>query len=423
MQLVPYIPEAEQAIQTGYRFVRNAETARDIYGRARQYYGKAKGYYDNAKHIYGQAKGTYRQAADFIKRKSGPVTDISADRSKSKQRLNSRYSSESSMSGISEASRRRRSSMSSRRSSGGGSGGYKHNAMTNKRTKVFSGKKKNKRYKKNTLKKRVGALEKNAPKLAVYDYRNINDNYCEHASNACAYSVNDGIDSNLYEGSADSLPVFAYATNSVTTADITGSTNNLAKIDYRYIFSKLTARNNGVVPIYVSIYLFRCTVDTSNHVTTLMDKEDSLQGVTYTNDILLYPTDFPLAMKSWKLEKHCKGFLQVGDQLELAYSQKRARYSPRETDINTIGASTAEVVAFHKGDTQWLVRTMGPISQDSTTDTNIGTAAGKVDIAVLRKLKIYYPSTLPYRKIETSNQFATNTGHVGAPDSEQVVHP
>lgn len=411
MALVPY--EIGTGLEEGYNFVRNAEAARDLYSKAKGYYSRAKGYYNQAKHGYNKAKGYYKTASDFfgksVKKRKDPVIDI--DQPDRRRRLNSDPPRPPMSNPLPQHDKGKYPYIY----------GIKHNAQSNTRNAIIKPVvKKRPKSKLATLKKRVQLLERNAPKLAVYDYRTVNDGYCEHGSNQCGYNLMYGIDSSLFEGSIDALPIFDEGTGAVATVDITGTSNNAMKVDYRYIYSKCVARNNSQVPIYVDCYLVRCQKDTSRTFLDYMADEDSIYGVTYTSDILLFPSDFPLAKKSWAIEKHCKGFLQVGDQIELFYSQKKATYNPRETDINVPVASTAST--YHKGDTMWIFRTQGPISQDATTDTNIGTAAGKVDIAVTRKMKIYYPSVAPYKKIETANNFATNSGDVGAPDSEQASH-
>lgn len=419
MALVPY--EIGTGLEEGYNFVRNAEAARDLYSKAKGYYSRAKGYYGQAKRGYNKAKGYYKTASDFfgksLKKRKEPVTDI--NQPGRRRRTNSETPNQPANTSSENSNMRRNSNPGLDR--GKYPMGWLHNAQSNVRGVIVKPtKKKRSKSKLATLKKRVQLLERNAPKLAVYDYRTVNDGYCEHGSNQCSYNLMYAIDSSLFEGSIDALPIFDEGTGAVAAVDITGTGNNAMKVDYRYIYSKCVARNNSQVPVYCDCYLVRCTKDTSRTFLDYMGDEDSIYGVTYTNDILLYPSDFPLAKKSWSIEKHCKGFLQVGDQLELSYSQKKATYNPRETDINVPVAATAST--YHKGDTMWIFRTQGPISQDATTDTNIGTAAGKVDIAVTRKMKIYYPSVAPYKKIETANNFATNSGDVGAPDTEQASH-
>lgn len=258
------------------------------------------------------------------------------------------------------------------------------------------------------LAKRVRTLERNQPKQAVREVRNMDAWTHINAANQCAYSEYPAFDNALIESVLDDLPYVDRATTpALDTVDLRNQGLEL-NLGIRDIYSKITARNNYAIPVIADLYMLQIKnqSDIADIATMLNTADDQLQVATASTNVMTHPSDFKLFNETFKVLKHQKATLDAGDEFVMTYTRKNHSYDTEYVD-------DLSNPTYYKGNIAFLLRTQGVVAHDATTDTNVGLGDGQLDVVLYRKFKLYYDGDAPFRTINITNSLDT----VAAPET------
>lgn len=287
---------------------------------------------------------------------------------------------------------------------------------TNARTNTTKSVKRYKRSpsKKKSLRSRVVALEKTKPKLATYDYRNLDGSYISGVENQVFYKTQQSVGYALLEVASDSIPfIDRGATPAIDDVDLTDQTI-AHPMDFRDLYSKIEFKNNNELTAVLDVYSLVVKDSTSITPESAMTSQDATYGITDADtNLLIYPTDFPMFQEHFKIVKHAKVVLKCGDTFKMTWNLRRRLYDPKHVDSNP--------ATYHKGDHIWFMRIVGHITHGITDLTKVGSGDPQVDYHILRKVKLKYTAETPFHKIETLNSLDTMTG--GAEEAGPAADP
>lgn len=172
------------------------------------------------------------------------------------------------------------------------------------------------------------------------------------------------------------------APSTLTTAD--GTTGSYKKsFLFKEIVTKITLRNNYQSPANITIYLFRPRVDTNDTVYTSYTNGLADVGAPSATALTTYPTDSPVLMELYKIEKSKKVLLMPGSTTSMSFVQKDISYEPYVVDVH------GDAMQARYGAHCFAIRMTGVPGHDSTLDEQgIGPAA--VDFVFDTKTKIVY---------------------------------
>lgn len=180
-------------------------------------------------------------------------------------------------------------------------------------------------------------------------------------------------------------------------------------------YAKAVMRNNYLFPIKVNCYICKPKVQTGTAPSAVV-----LTGITKianpsisNNDqVDLFPSDSPDFHLLYKIIRSCSHELKTGDECIVPYSEL-IKYDQEYQDLNTSNYNPPYSRFI-------MVRIQGVVCHDSTTDTNIGYASGKLDVVIHRTFKLKKSSEAPQRTIEQLNGLsAITTPVVGVATAEK----
>jgi hypothetical protein len=121
---------------------------------------------------------------------------------------------------------------------------------------------------------------------------------------------------------------------------VDGRSGSFSKHFYIVTTFKLTTRVNYNVPIKVTMYHYKCTVDSTLDVIArykegLSDKGvDVVTSPSLFNSVNLYPYDSDILKRFWKLEKAKTRILQPGETMVMA-GNAVCNYDPSIVDVHS----------------------------------------------------------------------------------------
>lgn len=250
---------------------------------------------------------------------------------------------------------------------------------------------------KTSLKKRVSALERET-KLTEAN-KIVRENSFTQLStdiNACAYYWDLLWHASTIEAQINDLKMVNPADSSVDDVNIANLATN-HKLNLKNIFFSMVVRNNGTIPVNVSVYSLKCKSDTALDPIQLMDAEDATMDVsTASTNSMMFPSDFSSLNDIYTILKTDKFRLRSGDEMKVVLTAKDYIYDPEGHDAK--GSPT-----IRDGDLGFLVRLEGVLAHGSVTTGNVGRGDGAVDIERYRKFEVTYPSTAAFRYFEVAH--------------------
>lgn len=192
----------------------------------------------------------------------------------------------------------------------------------------------------------------------------------------------------------------------------TGTYTRIINVDS--VSSKLTLRNNYIVPAKIKVYLCTVRKDTNSdpvswYANGIADEaflNTATAGVpdaTSGTDPLLYLTDIRQVTEMWNVKLLKSTILQAGHQCSVSHSVGGIRYDPALYDVHSL--------AFLKSNKAFcfVVRVEGVIGHTETLQ--MATSAAAVDVFWDTKYVFRYEGGSSVRDISTDdNQSATITG-------------
>lgn len=172
---------------------------------------------------------------------------------------------------------------------------------------------------------------------------------------------------------------------------------------FKRIYSKMTVRNNFQIPHQVRVFFCMPREDTS--ITPLAAFTNGLTDVgnpTSTSP-LVYFNDSPQFRDLWKVVSSKSMWLEPGQQRSLSYSLKPFQYDPSLADSHSLTYQRryGSLVAF--------IRLEGPLSHDSTTQTQVGIQQTRLDIYADTTFEVRYSAgaDIEYITIDDNSVAAT----------------
>lgn len=261
------------------------------------------------------------------------------------------------------------------------------------------------RRRKVTLKKRVGNLEKYAVQMASKTVRIRDYHQAEVAEHKAGYKELHVWHPVFYETYTTNLKYFrAGGSEDVNVNNI--GLNGSIKFTNRYFACK--GRNNGHLPVKVTVYWFMSKGNHNQTVAGMMVQGDSALGIgaTGADNVLIYPSDYPNIRSQWKCLKTDKVKLQAGDEFNSVLKSNSAiSWNPKIRDDVTPANPTNM-----KGTIVCLIRTEGVIAHGVSATANVSSGDGTIDLQLTRNFVIRYPSDVKFKYIQTS---ATESGLTG----------
>lgn len=253
-----------------------------------------------------------------------------------------------------------------------------------KKRKYSNDKNVGKAKKPKSLRKRIAILEKKtASVLSTLTYRLSATQSVLTTANTATYGSFAMNQASNFEAALAQLKYYDPAVpGTLVTAD--GASGSYERHFRMKGYMSLEMKNNYQIPVLVKVYTYQCAADTSYSPTGWLDNILPDSSNSTKASPLIYPTDGKDMGDLYKL-LGCKTFsMQPGDKRFVSTSQGEISYDPSEYDNHPF-----ENQADFKT-TYFIVRVTGAIAHDKTTTTNVGLAAGGIDIIQKTVYRIKY---------------------------------
>lgn len=148
-------------------------------------------------------------------------------------------------------------------------------------------------------------------------------------------------------------------------------------------------RNNYQVPVVLKVYKYKTKADTNQDANTAFTTGLADVGNPTATSLTVYPTDSPLLDDLYKLERCTTWRLEPGESRPYSFSTPAFDYDPSDTDTHSL--TYQRVYHAHS----MLFRVSGVPAHDKTTNTQLGTIAGGIDVYEKQTYIIKYNSGGP----------------------------
>lgn len=254
------------------------------------------------------------------------------------------------------------------------------------------------------LSKKVSKISKQMKSNTATYKKKLRDYSTLRISNAgeAAYFSNAFNSTAIIESAIDSVKYFDPATpGTLINVDLTAPTfQNQVRITSSY--SNMIAKNNYVVPVKCTMYVFKVRKDTSIGVTTSMSNSLSDMSNGTIASPLIYPSDCHDTMDLWKIDVSKSAILAPGEVMSLSKSYPSFSYDVSLTDSHSLSYQTA----YHGS--MLIVRIEGVVGHGSTSGIN--QLIGGVDIQYDRHHTVEYPGGADIKYLEVIAQPITVVG-------------
>lgn len=269
-----------------------------------------------------------------------------------------------------------------------------------------------------TLQKQISQIAKKVNlQTSKHTYRYAAASYCVANVGECDHVEITPVTPTLLETYTDNLEFFNPAAPGTLTVGDPSAATYSHDIKFKNIHSKITVKNNFMVPANVKVYLCIAKSDQPDNLITqyLAGIADTVvTGGADAESSLVYLTDIERLREQWDIDCVIDKHLPCGHQASASHNTGEFNYDPSQNDSET---------AYQKQNRYfvWVVRVQGDLGHDSTNvTTEIGLVSAGVDIMWEAKAEILYDSGgVQLNRVSFNDQRRTsaftNSGLTGVP--------
>lgn len=263
------------------------------------------------------------------------------------------------------------------------------------------------------LKKRVAQLEKKTKQnYATHVFKSSSTFQPSASQNQSGYTCGHFTNRSLIEAALAAIPIVNTAAVGTMAQLDMSSLPNPTKWHFK-AYAECRIRNNYLYPCEVRIYVCKPKVQTGNsaevQVSNGLNTHANPSITASTLD--LYPSDAQLFGETYKTILFKKVKLQAGDEIRVPWSENMVY--DQEYGDNVTSAYTP------RDSRQIMVRVTGCLGHDSTTTSNIGFTAAKLDCVILRRFVFKFPALAPNQTLyETTGLSSMSTAVITTDSAE-----